>query len=283
MMLNIYFSNAAAITGRTDSYEMALGHTRSPDPASGQGRNHLTDFTPLLLSEQEPIPEELVPLVRTHRSSSVGNVEVPRSVPTLRRSSDASVSSRDNNTVQSPPHQRTITPPRSLPTRSHDHHTSSTVNSPEAVIATMLSTNHSSSSRSLNASFIDGPPVADSVHISNSNRSSNNSTPTPRGSPTLRNSPLPPRQEPELGVDADSLRQQQEHELLGVDIDNLRQHPWFHGMITRMDAALLVTHHGDSGTGEFLIRQSESRAGDLVLSFNYHGRAKVTKLPSLTY
>jgi len=269
---NVYCSAVAPVTGRTDNHEMTF--SRLPDTASGQGRNHLTDFTPLFLSEQqESVSEELtVPSVRTHRSSSVGHLEAPWSAPTVRRSSDASVNSRGNNneTVQSLPQQRTATPPSSLPTRSHDHHASSAVNSPEAVIATLLSSNHRSSSRSLNTSFIDGPPVADSTDITDGNHSSNNST--PRGSPTLGNSPIhvnpiPPQQEPEVGV----------------DIDSLRQHPWFHGMITRMDAALLVTHNGDGGTGEFLIRQSESRAGDLVLSFNYHGRAKVTKLSSLMY
>ena len=257
---------------------MALNGTKSPDPANSQRRDHLTEFTPLFLSEQETIPEEvLVPGVRTQRSNSAGNIELPRSAPLVRRVSDAAA-----DTIVHPlSQQRAITPPVTLLTRLNDQQTSTLI-SPDVVITNVLSTDHSTSSRSLNTSFIDGPPVADNA-INRANCSSNNST--PRGSPTLGNSPihgnspthgnspLPPHQDRTLG-DIDNLD-------LGVDTESLRQYTWFHGMISRMDAALLVTQNGDSGTGEFLIRQSESRAGDLVLSFNYHGRAKVTKLTML--
>lgn len=257
---------------------MALGDSRSPDPAGGQDRDHLTEFTPLFLSEQGTIPEEsTVSAVRTHRSSSVGNIEMPRSAPLARRVSDATA---NDNTVQPLPQQRAITPPLTLPTRSEDHQQILTLSSPEPVVSTALSTNQSSSSRSLNTSFIDGPPVADSS-ITREHCSSNRSSPTTSrrnspvhgNSPVLGNSPLPPQQEHGL---SDNLRVDPR-----VDTDSLREYAWFHGMISRMDAALLVTQNGENGTGEFLIRQSESRAGDLVLSFNYHGRAKVTKLKNL--
>ncbi len=62
------------------------------------------------------------------------------------------------------------------------------------------------------------------------------------------------------------------------DMANLRtlsQYPWFHGMISRNNASQLVTVDGDRGTGQYLVRQSESREGDFVLTFNYHNRAKV--------
>lgn len=63
------------------------------------------------------------------------------------------------------------------------------------------------------------------------------------------------------------------------DVGNLRvlsQYPWFHGLISRTLATDLVLSGNDETSGKYLVRQSESREGDFVLTFNYRNRAKVS-------
>ena len=52
----------------------------------------------------------------------------------------------------------------------------------------------------------------------------------------------------------------------------LESFPWFHGKLSRVDAAEKVL---SSDHGVFLMRQSETRHSSHVLTFNFNHRAKV--------
>uniref|UniRef100_A0A0N5AN46 SH2 domain-containing protein n=1 Tax=Syphacia muris TaxID=451379 RepID=A0A0N5AN46_9BILA len=65
-------------------------------------------------------------------------------------------------------------------------------------------------------------------------------------------------------------------------VQQLEVFPWFHSRLSRAACERLLLYNGIDGHGLFLVRLSETRLGDFVLSFNCIGKANHVRISALS-